>query len=37
MHTSIGGAAKRIVFDAEDVRDRLSKLLADDDLRRYIL
>jgi ATP-dependent HslUV protease ATP-binding subunit HslU len=28
---------KRIVFDAENVRDRLSKLLADDDLRRYIL
>ncbi len=28
---------KRIVFDAEDVRNRLSKLLADDDLRRYIL
>jgi ATP-dependent HslUV protease ATP-binding subunit HslU len=30
-------ATKRIVFDAEDVRNRLSKLLADDDLRRYIL
>ena len=30
-------ATKRIVFDAEDVRDRLPKLLADDDLRRYIL
>jgi ATP-dependent HslUV protease ATP-binding subunit HslU len=28
---------KRIVFDAENVRDRLSKLLADDDLRRHIL
>jgi ATP-dependent HslUV protease ATP-binding subunit HslU len=28
---------KRIVFNAEDVRNRLSKLLADDDLRRYIL
>jgi len=28
---------KRIVFDAEDVRERLSKIVADDDLRRYIL
>jgi ATP-dependent HslUV protease ATP-binding subunit HslU len=30
-------STKRIVFDAEDVRNRLSKLLADDDLQRYIL
>jgi len=30
-------ATKRIVFTADNVRDRLSKLLADDDLRRYIL
>jgi ATP-dependent HslUV protease ATP-binding subunit HslU len=28
---------KHIVFDAENVRDRLSKIVADDDLRRYIL
>jgi ATP-dependent protease HslVU (ClpYQ) ATPase subunit len=28
---------KRIVFDADDVRERLSKIVADDDLRRYIL
>ncbi len=30
-------ATKHIVFDAEDVRERLSKIVADDDLRRYIL
>jgi ATP-dependent HslUV protease ATP-binding subunit HslU len=30
-------ATKRIVFDAEDVRERLGKIVADDDLRRYIL
>ena len=30
-------AEKRIVFDADRVRDRLSKIAADDDLRRYIL
>ncbi len=29
--------SKRIVFDAQDVRDRLSKIVGDDDLRRYIL
>src|SRR5262245_863971 len=28
---------KHIVFDAENVRDRLSKIVNDDDLRRYIL
>ncbi|HEV8177487.1 MAG TPA: ATP-dependent protease ATPase subunit HslU, partial [Gemmatimonadales bacterium] len=28
---------KRIVFDAEDVRERLVKIISDDDLRRYIL
>ncbi|MEO7985640.1 MAG: ATP-dependent protease ATPase subunit HslU [Gemmatimonadales bacterium] len=28
---------KRIVFDAGDVRERLSKIVGDDDLRRYIL
>ena len=28
---------KRIVFDAADVRERLSKIISDDDLRRYIL
>jgi ATP-dependent HslUV protease ATP-binding subunit HslU len=28
---------KHIVFDAENVRERLSKIVADDDLRRYIL
>ena len=28
---------KRIVFDADNVRDRLGKIVADDDLRRYIL
>ncbi len=28
---------KRIVFDADDVRERLSKIVGDDDLRRYIL
>jgi ATP-dependent HslUV protease ATP-binding subunit HslU len=31
------GTTKRIVFDADDVRDRLSKIISDDDLRRYIL
>jgi len=30
-------ATKHIVCTADNVRDRLSKLLADDDLRRYIL
>jgi ATP-dependent HslUV protease ATP-binding subunit HslU len=30
-------AEKRIVFDGERVRERLSALVADDDLRRYIL
>jgi ATP-dependent HslUV protease ATP-binding subunit HslU len=28
---------KRIVFDADGVRARLSKIVDDDDLRRYIL
>jgi ATP-dependent HslUV protease ATP-binding subunit HslU len=28
---------KRIVFDADSVRERLSKIVNDDDLRRYIL
>ena len=28
---------KRIVFDAHDVRERLVKIISDDDLRRYIL
>ena len=28
---------KKIVFDAENVRDRLVKIISDDDLRRYIL
>jgi ATP-dependent HslUV protease ATP-binding subunit HslU len=28
---------KRIVFDAESVRQRLAKIISDDDLRRYIL
>jgi ATP-dependent HslUV protease ATP-binding subunit HslU len=28
---------KRIVFDADDVRERLVKIISDDDLRRYIL
>jgi ATP-dependent HslUV protease ATP-binding subunit HslU len=28
---------KRIVFDGEGVRDRLAKIVNDDDLRRYIL
>ena len=28
---------KRIVFDAENVRERLVKIISDDDLRRYIL
>jgi len=28
---------KKIVFDAEDVRERLVKIISDDDLRRYIL
>jgi ATP-dependent HslUV protease ATP-binding subunit HslU len=28
---------KRIIFDAENVRERLGKIVADDDLRRYIL
>ncbi|HUR93777.1 MAG TPA: HslU--HslV peptidase ATPase subunit, partial [Gemmatimonadales bacterium] len=28
---------KRIVFDADGVRDRLAKIVNDDDLRRYIL
>ncbi len=28
---------KKIVFDAEDVRERLARILDDDDLRRYIL
>jgi ATP-dependent HslUV protease ATP-binding subunit HslU len=30
-------STKHIVFDTEDVRGRLSKIVADDDLRRYIL
>jgi len=28
---------KKIVFDAEAVRERLSKIVDDEDLRRYIL
>jgi ATP-dependent HslUV protease ATP-binding subunit HslU len=28
---------KRIVFDASGVRERLAKIVNDDDLRRYIL
>ena len=28
---------KKIVFDADTVRDRLAKIINDDDLRRYIL
>jgi ATP-dependent HslUV protease ATP-binding subunit HslU len=28
---------KRIVFDADNVRERLSRIISDDDLRRYIL
>jgi len=28
---------KRIVFDADAVRERLGKIVNDDDLRRYIL
>ena len=28
---------KRIVFDAVNVRDRLVRIISDDDLRRYIL
>jgi ATP-dependent HslUV protease ATP-binding subunit HslU len=28
---------KKIVFGAEEVRERLSKIVNDDDLRRYIL
>ena len=28
---------KRIVFDAAGVRERLAKIVNDDDLRRYIL
>jgi len=28
---------KRIVFDAENVRERLARIISDDDLRRYIL
>ena len=28
---------KRIVFDATQVRDRLARIVNDDDLRRYIL
>ena len=28
---------KRIVFDADGVRERLAKIVNDDDLRRYIL
>jgi ATP-dependent protease HslVU (ClpYQ) ATPase subunit len=28
---------KRIVFDAGEVRERLAKIVNDDDLRRYIL
>jgi ATP-dependent protease HslVU (ClpYQ) ATPase subunit len=28
---------KRIVYDAATVRERLSKIVNDDDLRRYIL
>jgi ATP-dependent HslUV protease ATP-binding subunit HslU len=28
---------KRIVFGADEVRERLSKIVNDDDLRRYIL
>jgi ATP-dependent HslUV protease ATP-binding subunit HslU len=28
---------KRIVFDADSVRERLARIVADDDLRRYIL
>jgi ATP-dependent HslUV protease ATP-binding subunit HslU len=30
-------STKRIVFDAEMVRERLSRIVSDDDLRRYIL
>jgi len=28
---------KRIVFNAENVKQRLIKIISDDDLRRYIL
>jgi ATP-dependent HslUV protease ATP-binding subunit HslU len=28
---------KRIVFDAANVRERLVRIISDDDLRRYIL
>jgi ATP-dependent protease HslVU (ClpYQ) ATPase subunit len=28
---------KRIVFDASNVRERLARIISDDDLRRYIL
>ena len=28
---------KRIVFDEESVRQRLARIISDDDLRRYIL
>jgi ATP-dependent protease HslVU (ClpYQ) ATPase subunit len=28
---------KKIVFDGETVRERLAKIINDDDLRRYIL
>jgi ATP-dependent protease HslVU (ClpYQ) ATPase subunit len=28
---------KRIVFGAENVRERLARIISDDDLRRYIL
>jgi ATP-dependent HslUV protease ATP-binding subunit HslU len=28
---------KRIVFNADNVRERLVKIISDDDLRRYIL
>jgi ATP-dependent HslUV protease ATP-binding subunit HslU len=28
---------KKIVFNAENVRERLVKIISDDDLRRYIL
>jgi ATP-dependent protease HslVU (ClpYQ) ATPase subunit len=30
-------AEKRVVFDAQRVRDRLAAVVGDDDLRKYIL
>jgi ATP-dependent protease HslVU (ClpYQ) ATPase subunit len=30
-------AEKRIVFDHKEVRERLARIVNDDDLRRYIL